>query len=108
MSYAGSAVTLATSPSIAAISVIPGVVFSGTTDGKMRAYSTTDGEVLWEYDTVLEYSAVNGVQAKGGAIDGPGPTIAGGMLFLNSGYAHIGFGMAGNVLLAFGVEEGNR
>jgi polyvinyl alcohol dehydrogenase (cytochrome) len=88
----------------AAISVIPGIVFSGTVDGTMRAYSTNDGQILWEHNTVVEYSAVNGVQAKGGAIDGPGPTIVGGMLFLNSGYAHLGFGLAGNVLLAFGVD----
>ena len=88
----------------AAISVIPGVVFSGTVDGTMRAYTTNDGQIIWEYNTVLEYSAVNGVQAKGGAIDGTGPTVAGGMLFLTSGYAHLGFGLAGNVLLAFGVD----
>ena len=88
----------------AAVSVIPGVVFSGTTDGTMRAYGTADGQIIWEYNTVLEYSAVNGVQTKGGAIDGPGPTIAGGMLFVTSGYAHLGFGMAGNVLLAFGLD----
>jgi len=88
----------------AAISVIPGVVFSGTVDGTMRAYTTNDGQIIWEYNTVLEYSAVNGVQAKGGAIDGPGPTVAGGMLFLTSGYGHLGFGLAGNVLLAFGVD----
>ena len=44
------------------------------------------------------------MQAKGGAIDGPGPTVAGGMLFLSSGYGHLGFGLAGNVLLAFGVD----
>ena len=37
-------------------------------------------------------------------IDGPGPTVAGGMLFLTSGYAHLGFGLAGNVLLTFGVD----
>jgi polyvinyl alcohol dehydrogenase (cytochrome) len=47
---------------------------------------------------------VNGVAAKGGSLNGPGPVIAGGMLFLNSGYAYLGYGTAGNVLLAFGVE----
>jgi polyvinyl alcohol dehydrogenase (cytochrome) len=26
---------------------MPGAVFSGTTDGMLRAYSTTDGKVLW-------------------------------------------------------------
>jgi polyvinyl alcohol dehydrogenase (cytochrome) len=88
----------------AAISVIPGVVFSGATNGVMRAYSTSDGKVLWEYNSLLDYTTVNGVAAKGGSLNGPGPVIAGGMLFMNSGYAYLGFGAPGNVLLAFGVE----
>jgi polyvinyl alcohol dehydrogenase (cytochrome) len=85
--------------------VIPGVVFSGTTSGVMRAYSTTDGRILWEYDTVHEYTTVNGVPGKGGSINGPGPTIVGGKLFMNSGYVVLGGALPGNVLLAFGVEQ---
>jgi polyvinyl alcohol dehydrogenase (cytochrome) len=91
----------------AAISVIPGVVFSGTTNGMMRAYSTADGKVLWETNTAQDFQTVNGVPAKGGAINGPGPVIAGGMMFTNSGYAYlgaIGGALPGNVLLAYGVE----
>jgi len=88
----------------AAITVIPGVVFSGATNGMMRAYSTADGKVLWEFDTAHEYTTANGVAAKGGSLNGPGPVVAGGMLFMNSGYAYLGFGAPGNVLLAFGIE----
>ena len=88
----------------AAISVIPGVVFSGTVDGVMRAYSTAGGEIIWEQNTRLEYSAVNGVQTRGGTINGPGPTVAGGMLFVTSGYRHLVGGIPGNALLVFGVE----
>ena len=88
----------------AAISVIPGVVFSGTVDGVMRAYSTAGGEIIWEHNTRLEYSAVNGVQTRGGTINGPGPTVAGGMLFVTSGYSHPIGGIPGNALLVFGVE----
>jgi polyvinyl alcohol dehydrogenase (cytochrome) len=88
----------------AAVTVIPGVVFSGTTDGVMHAYSTADGRPLWEYNTAREFTTVNGVPGRGGSINGPGPVVAGGMLFTNSGYAFLGFGMPGNVLLAFGVE----
>ena len=40
---------------------------------------------------------------KGGSIDGAGPVVAGGMVFVNSGYPRNG-GMPGNVLLAFGFE----
>jgi polyvinyl alcohol dehydrogenase (cytochrome) len=88
----------------AAISAIPGVVFSGATNGMMRAYATGDGKVIWEYNTARPFTTVNGVAAKGGSLNGPGPVVAGGMLFMNSGYAYLGFGAAGNVLLAFGVD----
>jgi polyvinyl alcohol dehydrogenase (cytochrome) len=85
----------------AAITLMPGAVFSGTTNGIMRAYDTADGRVLWTYDANQPYTTVNGVTAKGGSFNGPGPVIAGGMVFMNSGYSYLGFGASGNVLLAF-------
>jgi len=89
----------------AALTLIPGVVFSPSLDGHVRAFSTEDGEMLWDFDTAVQtYSTVNGVPAKGGSIDGAGPVIAGGMVFVNSGYPRNG-GMPGNVLLAFAPEE---
>jgi polyvinyl alcohol dehydrogenase (cytochrome) len=87
----------------AAISVIPGAVFSGAMNGYLRAYSTIDGRIMWEFNTAQEFKPVNGVAGKGGSINGPGPTIAGGMVFTNSGYGMFG-GVAGNVLLAFGLD----
>jgi polyvinyl alcohol dehydrogenase (cytochrome) len=87
----------------AAVTAIPGVVFSGSVDGHLRAYSTTNGVVVWDFDGVGPYKTVNDVPARGGSFDGPGPAIAGGMLFVNSGYARAG-GTAGNVLLAFTVD----
>jgi polyvinyl alcohol dehydrogenase (cytochrome) len=84
----------------AAISGIPGVVFSGGWDGVLRAYSTHNGQRLWEYDTVREFKTVNGVAAKGGSMAGPGPVVVGGMLFVGSGYV-VGASVRGNVLLAF-------
>ena len=87
----------------AAITVIPGVVFSGSNDGALRAYSTSDGNVLWQYDSNREYESINGVPAKGASMIGPGPVVAGGMVYVNSGYGGFG-GRPGNVLLAFGVE----
>ena len=86
-----------------AVSMIPGVVFSGSLDGHIRAYSTADGRILWDFDTVREYAAANGRPAHGGSLDGPGPVVAGGMLFVSSGYGKSG-GMPGNALLAFSVE----
>jgi polyvinyl alcohol dehydrogenase (cytochrome) len=85
----------------AAITVIPGVVFSGAFDGGIRAYSTKDGSILWEFDTNREFSTVNGIRAKGGSINGPAPTVAGGMVYVSSGDYR---GIRGNVLLAFGVN----
>jgi polyvinyl alcohol dehydrogenase (cytochrome) len=87
----------------AAVSAFPGIAFSGSVDGHMRAYSTADGKVLWDYDTERPYETVNGVEARGGSIDGPGPAIGGGMVFFNSGY-HTAGGQPGNVLLAFSVD----
>ena len=78
-------------------------MFAGARDGTLRAYSTGDGEVLWEYNTMQEYETVNGVRAKGGSIGGHGPAIVGGMLFMGSGYT-ITEAAPGNVLLAFGVR----
>jgi polyvinyl alcohol dehydrogenase (cytochrome) len=87
----------------AATTLIPGVVFAGFSDGMLRALSTADGHVVWQYNTAREYEAVNGAAAKGGAIGQAGATIAGGMLFIGSGYG-TGNTLMGNVLLAFGPE----
>jgi polyvinyl alcohol dehydrogenase (cytochrome) len=87
----------------AAISVIPGAVFSGALNGHFRAYSTANGEIVWDFDTNRAFDTVNGIQAKGGSIDAAGPTIAHGMVYTNSGYATFG-GVGGNVLLAFSVD----
>ena len=87
----------------AAISVIPGVVFSGALDGGFRAFGTADGALLFEYDTNREFATVNGVPGRGASINGPGPTIVSGMVYVSSGYGAVG-GRPGNVLLAFGLD----
>jgi polyvinyl alcohol dehydrogenase (cytochrome) len=88
---------------MAPATAIPGVVFSGSMDGHLRAYSTAGGRVIWDFDTLRGFQTVNGVTARGGSMSGAGPVVAGGMLFVNSGYAQTG-GISGNVLLAFGVD----
>ena len=55
----------------------------------MRAYSPSEAHIIREYDTVLEYSAVNDVQTRGGTINGPGPTIVEGPLLETSGYSQL-------------------
>jgi polyvinyl alcohol dehydrogenase (cytochrome) len=88
----------------AAVTAVPGVVFSGTMDGRLRAYSRRDGTVLWEYDTAREFNTVNHVHANGGSMSNGGAAVVDGTLFVNSGYSHHGGILPGNVLLAFSVE----
>ncbi|MEZ5294045.1 MAG: PQQ-binding-like beta-propeller repeat protein [Vicinamibacterales bacterium] len=85
----------------AAVTVIPGVVFSGAFDGGLRAYSTADGRVLWTADTNGEFTTVNGVSAHGASLNGPAPVVVGGMLYVGSGDYR---GRTGNVLLAYRVK----
>jgi polyvinyl alcohol dehydrogenase (cytochrome) len=86
---------------VAALTVIPGVVFAGGWDGVLHALSTTDGREIWQTNTAREFQTINGVSAKGGSLGAPGPVIAAGTLYLGSGYIGTGNGMPGNVFLAF-------
>lgn len=87
----------------AAVSLIPGVLFSGSTDGHLRAYSAEDGAIVWDFDTAQTYGAVNGVVATGGSLNTAGPTMANGMLYVNSGEGRFS-GRRGNALIAFSVD----
>ena len=82
---------------------IPGVVFSGSLDGHIRAYDALDGSVVWDFDTAREFPTANGVKAHGGSINYAGTVVAGGMVFVVSGYT-INAGMAGGILLAFSPD----
>ena len=73
----------------------------------MYAYSTADGRVLWSFDTNRPFETVNRAAAKGGNINAAGPVVAGGMVFVPSGYSDLGGGNRGNVLLAFGAGTPN-
>jgi polyvinyl alcohol dehydrogenase (cytochrome) len=86
-----------------AVTVIPGVAFSGSMDGHLRAYSTIDGKILWDYETAKEFATVNSVKASGGSLDRGGPTIVNGVMYVNSGDGQ--HGQPGNVLLAFTADR---
>ena len=88
----------------APVTLIPGVLFAGSLDGHMRAYDARNGATLWDFDTLKDFSAVNGIRAHGGSMNGSGPVVANGMVFVNAGYSRLPV-MAGNVLLAFSVDE---
>jgi polyvinyl alcohol dehydrogenase (cytochrome) len=77
-----------------AITVMPGGVFSGSMDGHLRAYSTIDGKILWDFDTAKTFQTQNGIHASGGPLDYGGATIVNGSVYINSG----------NVLLAFSID----
>ena len=84
-------------------SAIPGVVFTGGWDGILRAVDA-GGKVIWTFNAVRDFDTINGVPAKGGSFGSAGPAIAGGMVFVTSGYPGTLRGTPGNVLLAFGME----
>jgi len=86
----------------AAPTATQGVVFAGSLDGQLRAHDKKSGKVLWTFDTARQYLSVNGITGKGGAIDGPGPVVGNGRLFINSGYG-LFTQMPGNLLMAFEI-----
>ena len=87
-----------------AVSAMPGVVFGGSMDGRFRAFDTSTGRILWEFNTAAaQVKTVSGREAIGGVLDGAGPTIAGGMVYVNSGYQGRS-GTPGTVLMAFSVD----
>ncbi len=90
---------------LAAITAIPGAVFAGHMDGRVRAYDSGSGKVLWSHDTTAPITTLSGATGRGGTIGGPGPVVYQGMVYVNSGYGLYGH-MPGNVLLAFSVGGG--
>src|SRR4029078_13110971 len=62
----------------AAVTGIPGAVFASSLDGHMRAYSPTDGRVIWDFNTARAFPTVNGQPAGGGAIGRRGGAARGG------------------------------
>ena len=90
----------------AAPTVIPGLVLSTTIDGHLRAYSASDGKIVWDFDTAAQkYQTINGVKDQsGGSLDVAGPVLAGGLMYIISGYAGALGGAPDNVLLVFSVD----
>lgn len=88
----------------APLTAIPGAVFAGAHNGRLIAYSSEDGGVLWSKETNRSFETVNGVEAKGGTIDSSGVVIAGGLVIVNSGYDKFGE-IPGNVLLVYRRRE---
>jgi polyvinyl alcohol dehydrogenase (cytochrome) len=80
--------------------LIDGALIAATIDGRVYAFDAETGEVIFETDTLRDYDTVNGVAARGGAIDSHSIFAGDGALFIASGYGLFGQ-PPGNVLLAF-------
>ena len=91
----------------APVTLVPGLVFAGGHDGRLVAYAAGSGKVLWSAETNRAFATVNGVEAKGGTIDGQGPVVAGDMVIVNSGYDKFGE-IPGNVLLVYRLKGGEK
>jgi polyvinyl alcohol dehydrogenase (cytochrome) len=78
-----------------AVTVMPGTAFSGSMDGHLRAYSTIDGKIIWDFDTAKAFQTQNGVHASGDPLDGGGATIVNGSLYINSGTTLLAFSVDG-------------
>ncbi|GAA4525523.1 outer membrane protein assembly factor BamB family protein [Amycolatopsis samaneae] len=83
----------------------PGLVWEGSSDGKLRAYDSASGRVLWTYDTIRTFTGVNGLEGMGSTISGTGggAVIAHGMVYVQSGYLPAYGKDKRRVLLAFGL-----
>ena len=62
------------------------------------------GELLWEFNTNVDFTELAGIEASGGSIESDGPVIVDNNLLINSGYQY-GGRLAGNVLLNFEISE---
>jgi len=97
-----SMVTICSNGLSAAPTAIPGVVFAGSLDGILRAYAAGTGKVLWSANLgQTSYRPLNAAAAmKGSTMNGAGPAVAGGTLYVVTGY-QTSNPRAKNLLLAF-------
>lgn len=84
--------------------LVDGALIGAGIDGRLFIFDKENGDILFQYDTVRDFETVNGVAARGGAIDSHSIAAGSGMLFIGSGYGRFGQ-TPGNVLLAFKPQE---
>ena len=68
----------------------------------MRAYDPATGKIIWDVNTLRDFTTVNSVKAKGGSIKGAGVVVVDGWVYFGSGYGL--WGMPGNVYVAYGPK----
>ena len=87
-----------------AIIAAPGVVVAEGLDGQLEVYDSVNGQLVWSFDTLVDFETVNGVPAKGGSFDSHGPMLADNLLIAVSGYGSFNQ-TPGNALLVFAAPE---
>ena len=90
--------------SLLALFALSGIAFQGAMDGHLRAYDTATGKILWDFDDVQTWDAVNGVKAFGGNLDGSPQIVSNGTLFLNAGNSALSSPRHGDAVLAITVD----
>ena len=90
-----------------AITATNDIVITGSMDGYLEIMSSTDGKLLWSYDTWKTYNSTNGVEVEGGSLDTHGPMIADDLVMVSSGYRYISNQRGGNAFLVFQVAPLN-
>lgn len=83
---------------------VDGAVITAGLDGRLFVFNSDTGEQLFQYDTVVDFETVNGVEGYGGSIDSHSIAAGSGMVFVGSGYGSFSQ-VPGNVLLAFKPSE---
>ncbi len=83
---------------------VDGAVITGGLDGRLFIFNSDSGELLFEYDTAVDFETTNGVEGYGGSIESHSIAAGSGMVFVGSGYGTFAQ-VPGNVLLAFKPSE---
>ena len=71
---------------------------------KIYVLNKNTGELIWEFNTAVDFSAFTSLPSHGGSIESDGPVVIDNNIFINSGYQY-GGRLGGNVLLNFEISE---
>ena len=88
----------------AALTATNDLVIDGGFDGWLYVLNKNTGELIWEFNTAIDFSSFTNVPSNGGSIESDGPVIIDNNIFINSGYQY-GGRLGGNVLLNFEISE---
>ena len=88
----------------AALTATNDLVIGGGFDGWLYVLNKNTGELIWEFNTAVDFSAFTSLPSHGGSIESDGPVVIDNNIFINSGYQY-GGRLGGNVLLNFEISE---